>query len=108
MEQEKCAIFNFFNFHFSLCVIYRNGSGSREVTTLKPQHHGRSDISASGQQDRVPVPPTMNDKYVDLMALLLGHIDSKTPANFDKVIIKNDLTDDLNPSMADILEIKMR
>lgn len=87
--------------------ICSNGSGSREVTTIKPQHHGRNEISSSGQE-RVPVPPTMNDKYVDLMAILLGHVDSKTPANYDKVIIKNDQTDDLNPSMEDMLEIKMR
>ena len=54
------------------------------------------------------MPPTMNDKYVDLMAILLGHVDSKTPANYDKVIIKNDITDDLNPSMGEMLEVKLR
>jgi len=95
---------------FSSCffsAFYSNGSGSREVTTLKPPFNGRNDVSSSGQE-RVPVPPTMNDKYVDLMAILLGHVDSKTPANYDKVIIRNDIADDLNPSMGEMLEVKLR
>lgn len=86
--------------------IYRNGSGSREVTTIKPPFNGRNDVSSSGQE-RAPVPPTMNDKYFDLMAILLGHIEKETPMNYDKVIIKNDITDDLNPSMGEMLEVKM-
>lgn len=65
--------------------------------------------SAAGQQ-RYPVPPTpptMNDKYIDLMAILVGHIRDKTPANYDKVII-TEQSDDLNPSMAELLDIKLR
>lgn len=63
------------------------------------------DASATGQ-DRVPVPPTMNDKYIDLMAILLGHKTDKTPANYDKVIIIEQ-NDDLNPSMAELLDIRL-
>jgi len=49
----------------------------------------------------------MNDRYVDLMALVLGHRDDKTPANFDKVIIRTDY-DDLNPNLADVMDVKLR
>lgn len=63
------------------------------------------ETSATGQ-DHVPVPPTMNDKYIDLMAILLGHISDKTPANYDKVII-SEPNDDLNPSMGELLDIKL-
>jgi hypothetical protein len=49
----------------------------------------------------------MNDKYIDLMAILLGHVTDKTPANYDKVII-TEPNDDLNPSMSELLEIRLR
>lgn len=48
----------------------------------------------------------MNDKYIDLMAILLGHISDKTPANYDKVII-SEPNDDLNPSMGELLDIRL-
>lgn len=44
-----------------------NGSGSKEATTIK-HNRGRAETSGPGQE-HVPMPPTMNDKYVDLMAL---------------------------------------
>lgn len=87
-------------------LLYRNGSGSREATTIRPFVRGRGgDTSATGQE-RVPVPPTMNDKYIDLMAILLGHISDKTPASYEKVII-SEPSDDLNPSIADMLDVKL-
>lgn len=93
------------NFSHSLSS-HSNGSGSREATTIRPYIRGRGgDASATGQE-RVPVPPTMNDKYIDLMAILLGHISDKTPANYDKVIIMEQ-NDDLNPSIGEMLDIKL-
>lgn len=53
------------------------------------------------------MPPTMNDKYVDLMALILGHRSESSPINYEKVIIKSD-SDDSNPSLADLMELKLR
>jgi hypothetical protein len=96
---------------FALILIFHtlhsNGSGSREATTIRPYIRGRGgDTSATGQGERVPVPPTMNDKYIDLMAILLGHVSDKTPANYDKVIIMEQ-NDDLNPSMSEMLEVKL-
>jgi hypothetical protein len=104
MAQEM-VIENYCNF-----CNFRNGSGSREATTIKNlSNRGNSDFSSTDQhKEHVPVPPTMNDKYVDLMALLLGHIDSNTPANYDKVIINEQHSDDLNPSMSDVLDVKLR
>ncbi|CAG9807717.1 unnamed protein product [Chironomus riparius] len=101
-DEDKTGVFKEFQRKY---LEKRNNSGSREVTTLKPPFNGRNDVSSSGQE-RVPVPPTMNDKYVDLISILLGHVDSKTPTNYDKVIIKNDITDDLNPSIGELLEVK--
>ncbi|KAL7022778.1 hypothetical protein ACKWTF_012377 [Chironomus riparius] len=101
-DEDKTGVFKEFQRKY---LEKRNNSGSREVTTLKPPFNGRNDVSSSGQQ-RVPVPPTMNDKYVDLISILLGHVDSETPTNYDKVIIKNDITDDLNPSIGELLEVK--
>lgn len=90
---------------FSLSL-YSNGSGSREATTIRPFFRGRGGDTSGTGQERVPVPPTMNDKYIDLMAILLGHISDKTPANYEKVIIMEQ-PDDLNPSMSEMLEIKL-
>lgn len=58
-------------------------------------------------QAHVPVPPTMNDKYVDLMSLVLGHRSESNPFNYEKVIIKSE-GDDSNPSLADLMEVKLR
>jgi hypothetical protein len=49
----------------------------------------------------------MNDKYVDLMALVLGHRSENSPVNHDKVIIKSE-SDDTNPSLADLMDVKLR
>jgi hypothetical protein len=82
-----------------------NGSGSRELTTIK-NLRGRGETSGPGQEN-APMPPTMNDPYVDLMALVLGHQSGSSPINYEKVIIKSD-GDDSNPSMADLIDVKLR
>lgn len=53
------------------------------------------------------MPPTMNDKYVDLMALVLGHRSESSAVNYEKVIIKSE-HDDANPSLADLMDVKFR
>jgi hypothetical protein len=53
------------------------------------------------------MPPTMNDKYVDLMALVLGHRSGSSPINHEKVIIKQE-SDDSNPNLADLMDVKLR
>lgn len=53
------------------------------------------------------MPPTINDKYVDLMALLLGHRSESSAVNYEKVIIKSE-SDDSNPSLADVMDVKLR
>lgn len=90
----------YYSFYFS-----SNGSGSKEATTIR-HNRGRSETSGNGQE-RVPVPPTMNDKYVDLMAYVLGHRNEGSSVNFEKVIIKSD-TDDSNPSLMDMMDVKFR
>lgn len=85
--------------------IFSNGSGSREATTIKHSRN-RADTSGPGKE-HVPVPPTMNDKYIDLMSLVLGHRSDNSPANYDKVIIKSD-NDDTNPSLADLMDVRLR
>jgi hypothetical protein len=88
-------------------MICSNGSGSREATTIKsPQQSRNGDISTTARE-RVPMPPTMNDKYFDLMAILLERIDNKTPANYHKVIVKSEPVDELNPTMSEMLEVKL-
>jgi RAB protein geranylgeranyltransferase component A len=74
----------------------RNG----RLRHFEPSSHGKS-------KDNVPIPPTMNDKYIDLMALVLGHRSEKTPTGYEKVIIKTE-NDDSNPSLADVMDIKLR
>ena len=101
--------FNFqsFYWYFFPFSFYSNGSGSREATTIK-NWRGRTDTSGAGQEN-APVPPTMNDKYVDLMALVLGHHNENSPANYEKVIIKSDQpSDESNPSLSDIMDVKIR
>lgn len=85
-----------------------NGSGSKELTTIKNGKSRSMDASSGTAQDSVPViPPTMNDIYADLMALVLGRRSDKTPTGFDKVIIKTE-HDDSNPSLADLMDLKLR
>lgn len=86
--------------------LFSNGSGSREATTIK-HSRGRAETSGPGQE-HVPVPPTMNDKYVDLMALVLGHRSESSAVNYEKVIIKSESSDDSNPSLADVMDVKLR
>lgn len=87
------------------CCICSNGSGSREATTIK---HSRNRAETSGPgQDHVPIPPTMNDKYIDLMSLVLGHRNENSRLNFEKVIIKSE-NDDTNPSLADLMDVRLR
>jgi hypothetical protein len=86
--------------------LFSNGSGSREATTIK-NWRGRADTSGTGQEN-APMPPTMNDKYVDLMALVLGHSEN-SPVNYEKVIIKSDQPlDETNPSLSDIMDVRIR
>jgi hypothetical protein len=49
----------------------------------------------------------MNDKYVDLMALVLGHLGENSPVNHEKVIIKSE-NDDSNPSLAELMDVRLR
>lgn len=94
--------FSIISFLFSL---FSNGSGSREATTIK---HIRGHGETSGQgQENAPVPPTMNDPYLDLMALVLGHSKSGNAVNHEKVIIKSD-GDESNPSLADMMDVRLR
>lgn len=88
-------------------IFSSNGSGSREATTIK-NGRSRGDTSGTGQEN-APIPPTMNDKYVDLMALVLGHRNENSPVNYEKVIIKSDQpSDDSNPSLGSIMDVKLR
>lgn len=87
--------------------LYSNGSGSREATTIK-NGRVRADTSGPGPEN-APVPPTMNDKYVDLMALVLGHRNDNSPVNYEKVIIKSDQpSDESNPTLRDVMDVKIR
>lgn len=99
-EDDKTGVFKEFQRKF---LQKSNGSGSRELTTNK-YSRSREDTS---KKPHVPVPPTMNDKYVDLMSLLLDHRSENDPANFEKVIIKS-ASDDNNPSLADLMDVKLR
>lgn len=103
----SCINIIFYIIYLCTLTVYSNSSGSREATTIRPsiRGRGRDDTSLTGHE-RVPVPPTMNDKYIDLMAILLGHVSDKTPANYKKVIIMEQ-TDDLNPSIGEMLEINL-
>lgn len=108
---SSCIIYwswtSIFNQLIKISNLYSNGSGSREATTIK-NGRGRADTSGTGQEN-APVPPTMNDKYVDLMALVLGHRSEKSPVNYEKVIIKSDQpSDDSNPTLADVMDVKLR
>lgn len=87
-----------------LLNLFSNGSGSREATTIR---HSRGRVETSGTGQAPPVPPTMNDKYVDLMSLVLGHRSESSPVNYEKVIIKSE-GDDSNPSLADLMDVKLR
>lgn len=49
----------------------------------------------------------MNDPYLDLMALVLGHSNSGSGVNHEKVIIKSD-NDEPNPSLADLMDVRLR
>jgi hypothetical protein len=96
-------------FYFcSLNLFNSNGSGSKELTTIRNGRIRHIDTSGTVKES-VPIPPTMNDKYIDLMALVLGrrHHSEKTLTGYEKVIIKTE-TDDSNPSLADIMDIKLR
>lgn len=86
--------------------INSNGSGSKELTTIRNGRLRHFEPSGTAKES-VPIPPTMNDKYIDLMALVLGHRSEKTPSGFEKVIIKTE-RDDSNPSLADLMDIKLR
>lgn len=80
-----------------------NGSGSTELTTVK---RSRGHLDTSERDAHVPVPPTMNDKYIDLMSLVLGHRSKSNSVNYEKVIIRS-ASDDYNPSLADLMEVKL-
>ncbi|KAG5669134.1 hypothetical protein PVAND_017030 [Polypedilum vanderplanki] len=95
-DEDKTGVFKEFQRKFL-------GSGSKETTTMK----NSGDILTT-VRERVPMPPTMNDKYEDLMAIILNKIDDKTPTNYHKVIIKNEPNDETNPNMSEMLEIKIQ
>lgn len=91
--------------HHLFSFLCSNGSGSREATTIK-HTRGRAETSGPGQEN-APMPPTMNDPYVDLMAIVLGHEKGSSHTNYEKVIIKSE-GDDSNPSLADLMDVKLR
>lgn len=82
-----------------------NSSGSKESTTVS-HRRGHTETSGAGQ-NIVPTPATHHDKFADLTALVIEPKNRRNPASFEKVIVKSEL-DDLNPTLADMMDVKIR
>ncbi|CRK88754.1 CLUMA_CG002627, isoform A [Clunio marinus] len=100
-DEDKSGVFKEFQRKF---LQRSNGSGSKEATTIR---YNRGHVDTSGQgQETAPIPPTMNDKYVDLMGLVLGKRSGELTVNYEKVIVKSE-DNDSNPSFADLMDVKI-
>lgn len=82
-----------------------NSSGSKESTTVS-HRRGHTDTSGAGQNN-VPTPATQHDKFTDLTALVIEPKNRRNPASFEKIIVKSEF-DDLNPTLADMMDVKIR
>ncbi|CAO1431301.1 unnamed protein product [Diamesa tonsa] len=81
-----------------------NSSGSKEATTVV-LNRKRTDTTGTGQ-NTIPTRPVHHDKFADLMALAIEPKNRHNPASFEKVIVKTEY-DDLNPTLADLMDVKI-
>lgn len=86
-------------------LFYSNSSGSKEATTVV-LNRKRTDTTGTGQ-NTIPTRPVHHDKFADLMALAIEPKNRHNPASFEKVIVKTEY-DDLNPTLADLMDVKIR
>lgn len=70
---------------------------------------GRTDTSGPGQET-VPTLPAQNDKFKDLIRLVVEPINRKLgPASFERVVVKSDVDEmEPNPTLSELLELKIR
>ena len=90
--------------HFFV-LFYSNSSGSKEATTVV-LNRKRTDTTGTGH-NTIPTKPVHHDKFADLMALAIEPKNRHNPASFEKVIVKTEY-DDLNPTLADLMDVKIR
>ncbi|KAL7022766.1 hypothetical protein ACKWTF_012376 [Chironomus riparius] len=55
----------------------------------------------------VKIPPTMNDKFADLLAIAQGRVDENSPKNHEKVVIHEKLNSE-NPTFAELTNFVFR
>lgn len=55
----------------------------------------------------VKIPPTMNDKFTDLLAIAQGRVDENSPKNHEKVVIHEKLSSE-NPTFAELTNFIFR
>lgn len=100
------------------CILYSNSSGSKETSTAasgaggSAPAHARGVVETSGPgHDKAPTMPAIHDKYTDLLKLVLEPKDSKDiDEDANDVVIRNHQTlmDDNNPSLSELIGIKIR
>jgi hypothetical protein len=95
--------------YFTFFIHYSNASGSKERTTSSASaahNRGHTNTNGIGQLSS-PTTPAVHDKFKDLMKLVVEPKNRRDPASFEKVIVKSEY-DDVNPSLAEMMETKIR
>lgn len=104
----------------SKLILCSNSSGSKETSTAAASGaggsggsaHSRGVVETSGPgHDKAPTLPAIHDKYTDLLKLVLEPRDSKDfNEEANDVVIRNHQTlmDDNNPSLSELIGIKIR
>lgn len=111
-------VFLFYKLILSHLLFCSNSSGSKETSTAasgaggSAPAHSRGVVETSGPgHEKVPTMPAIHDKYTDLLRLVLEPRDSKEfNDDANDVVIRSHQTmmDDNNPSLSELIGIKIR
>lgn len=101
-----CNLIQFFFFSFLLFwFIHSNSSGSKETSTTASGNgsgnggsRGAAETIGNSAQERTPTVAAVHDSYDDLMNLLIEASHSG----------RNDNDNDNNPSLSELMDIKIR
>lgn len=103
-EEDKSGIYNEFHRKY---LAKSNASGSKEYLTTNPHTRGRTDTSGSGYPSKHVTTTPPHDRFKDLTALVVAPKNRRNPQFYERIVVKEDHTDEENPTLAEMLDLRV-
>lgn len=103
-DEDKGGIYNEFHRKY---LAKSNASGSKEYLTTNAHTRSRTDTSGSGYPSKQITTTPPHDRFKDLTAIVVAPKNRRNPEYYERIVIKEDHEDFVNPTLAEMLDLRI-